>query len=291
MLNSTENKQLKIIIISDGTGETASGLVRAALTQFPDQDVYFTRYKNVRSQKQLDAIFDQAAIGHDLIVYTLVSQELRLQIQELSRAKMVRAVDLMGDLLTQFSNLFQSHPSHLPGLLHAVDDNYFKRVAAMEFTLNHDDGQNLQTLHLADVILVGISRTSKTPLSIYLSLHGLKVVNVPLIMNTPIGEGIFKVDQRKIFALTIDPKALWEIRRNRLTGLGAQSHQGEYADVAKINEEVKWALKIFAENKRWPVLDVTNKAVEETASEILKLLQMRQNNIFKQNKRFTPNPT
>jgi regulator of PEP synthase PpsR (kinase-PPPase family) len=286
LTSKQEGKGLKLIVISDGTGETASGLVRAAMTQFPGQDVYFTRYKNVRSKEQLDQIFTQAAIHHDLVIYTLVSAELRTYIQELSISRMVRAVDLMGDLLTNFSNFFQSIPSSLPGLLHAVDDNYFKRVAAIEFTMNHDDGQNLETLHLADVILVGISRTSKTPLSIYLSMHGLKVVNVPLIMNTPIGESIFKIDQRKIFALTIDPSALWEIRRNRLTGLGAGSHQGEYADVAKIIEEVDWAKKIFSENKRWPVLDVTNKAVEETASEILKLIQMRQNNIFKQNKRF-----
>lgn len=282
------DKKLKLIIISDGTGETASAMARAAMTQFPGKDVYFTRYKNVRSKKQLDAIFTEAAIHHDMIIYTMVSAELREYIRELSRTKHVRSVDLMGDLLTSFSNFFHTPPSSLPGLLHAVDDQYFKRVAAMEFTLNHDDGQNIESLHLADVILVGISRTSKTPLSIYLSLHGIKVVNVPLVMQTPIHEELFKVDQRKIFGLTIDAKALWEIRKNRLSSLGAAQHQGQYADVGKIVEEVEWAQKLFSENKRWPVLDVTGKAVEEIASEIIKLLNMRQNNLFKQNRRFSP---
>lgn len=279
-------KKIKLIIISDGTGETASAMARAAMTQFPGKDVYFTRYKNVRNKKQLDAIFTEAAIHHDLIIFTIVSAELREYISELSRIKHVRAVDLMGGLLTSFANFFHTEPSSMPGLLHAVDDQYFKRVAAMEFTLNHDDGQNIESLHLADVILVGISRTSKTPLSIYLSLHGIKVVNVPLVMHTPIQEGLYKIDQRKIFGLTIDANALWEIRKNRITSLGATKHQGDYADMHKIVEEVEWAKGIFSENKRWPVLDVTGKAVEEIASEIIKLLNMRQNNLFKQNRRF-----
>lgn len=282
---SAPSERMKIIIISDGTGETATAIARAVLTQFEDKDVYFTRYKNVRSTEQIDAILLEAAIHHDLILYTIVSNDLREYIMELARKKHLRVLDILGPALTAFSNFFEQEPSSEPGLLHAVNDDYFKRVDAMEFTLNHDDGKNLESLFLADVILVGVSRTSKTPLSVYLSHHGIKVVNVPLIMGTPISENLFKVDQRKIFALTIDPETLIEIRKNRLGRLGADNHQGDYADQAKVIAELEWANKIFEENKRWPVINVTGKAIEETAAEIMRLLNMRKNNIFKQRKR------
>lgn len=277
-------EKLKVIIISDGTGETATGVCRAVMTQFKDREVYFTRYKNVRTKEQIDAIFEEAAIHHDLIVYTIVSVELRNYIQELTRTKHVRTLDVLGPALTSFSNYFEQEPSAEPGLLHAVNDDYFKRVEAMEFTLNHDDGRNTESLYLADIVLVGISRTSKTPLSVFLSLHGYKVVNIPLIPDTPLAPDLFKIDQRKIFALTIDPMALQHIRKNRLTRLGAKEITGDYADINQVTNEVEWANQLFKENKRWPVFNVTEKALEETAAEIIKLLSMRKNNRFKQEK-------
>lgn len=277
-------KSLKIIIISDGTGETATAMARAAMTQFEDKDVFFTRYKNVRTKEHIEAIFQEAAIHHDMVVYTIVSNDLRQYIAELSKKEHVRSVDLMGPILSAYSNVYESEPSSTPGLLHAVDDKYFKRVEAIEFTLNHDDGRNIKTLETADVVLVGISRTSKTPLSIYLSLEGIKVVNVPLIKGMDIPEKLFEIDQRKIFALTINPDALHAIRQNRLSKLGS-NQDGDYADLNKVIEEVEWANKIFSENKRWPVFNVTDKALEETAAEIIKLLNMRKVNRFKQSKR------
>ncbi len=282
-MNSTD--KLKVIVISDGTGETATAITRAAMTQFADKDVFFTRYKNVRSKEQIDAIFQEAAIHHDVVVYTIVSLELRQHIAELTRREHVRSVDLMGPLLTTFSNFFEAEPSHVPGLLHAVNDDYFRRVAAIEFTLNHDDGRNLESLEAADVVLVGISRTSKTPLSIYLSLEGLKVVNVPIVKGLPLPEKLLQIDQRKIFCLTIDPEALHQIRKNRLTRLGVDKG-GEYAELSKVSDEIEWANALFSEHKRWPVFNVTGKALEETAAEIMKLLNMRKVNRFKQSKRF-----
>jgi regulator of PEP synthase PpsR (kinase-PPPase family) len=282
-----QKKNLKVIVISDGTGETATSMTRAAITQFQDKEIYFTRYKNVRTKDHLDAIFQEAAIHHDMVVYTIVSPELRLHIKELSKTEKVRSVDLIGPLLSSFSNVFEVEPDYQPGLLHAVNDKYFEKVAAVEFTLNHDDGRNIKSLEEADVILLGISRTSKTPLSIYLSMEGIKVVNVPIIMDLPIPEKIFEVDQRKIFGLTIDPHALHEIRKNRLTRLGVDQ-EGEYADISKVAQEIEWANNLFSENKRWPVFNVTGKALEETAAEITKLLNMRKQNRFKQKKRFQP---
>lgn len=280
------NDKLKVIVISDGTGETASAITRAAMTQFQDKEIFFTRYKNIRTREQIDAIFQEAAIHHDIVVYTIVSVELRAYIAELSKRDHVRSVDVMGPLLTAFSNFFESEPNYQPGLLHAVNDQYFKRVAAIEFTLNHDDGKNMNSLDEADVILVGISRTSKTPLSMYLSLEGLKVVNVPIVMGTVLPEKLFQVDQRKIFGLTIEPDALFQIRKNRLSRLGLSKDEGDYADMSKVSEEIEWSNRLFSENKRWPVFNVTGKALEETAAEIIKLLNMRKVNRFKQSKRF-----
>lgn len=280
------NDKLKVIVISDGTGETASAITRAAMTQFQDKEIFFTRYKNIRTKEQIDAIFQEAAIHHDIVVYTIVSVELRAYIAELSKRDHVRSVDVLGPLLTAFSNFFEAEPNYQPGLLHAVNDQYFKRVAAIEFTLNHDDGRNINSLEEADVILVGISRTSKTPLSMYLSLEGIKTVNVPIVMGVPLPEKLFQVDQRKIFGLTIDPDELFKIRKNRLSRLGLSNDEGDYADISKVTQEIEWANKIFSENKRWPVFNVTGKALEETAAEIIKLLNMRKVNRFKQSKRF-----
>lgn len=280
------NDRLKVIVISDGTGETASSITRAAMTQFQDKEIFFTRYKNIRTKEQINAIFQEAAIHHDIVVYTIVSVELRAYIAELSKRDHVRSVDVMGPLLTTFSNFFEAEPDYQPGLLHAVNDQYFKRVAAIEFTLNHDDGRNLNSLDEADVILVGISRTSKTPLSMYLSLEGFKVVNVPIVMGVVLPDKLFQVDQRKIFGLTIEPDALFQIRKNRLSRLGLNKDEGDYADMNKVSEEIEWANRLFSENKRWPVFNVTGKALEETAAEIIKLLNMRKVNRFKQSKRF-----
>lgn len=282
--------KLKVIVISDGTGETASAITRAAMAQFQDKEIFFTRYKNIRTKEQIDAIFQEAAIHHDIVIYTIVSVELRTYILELSKRDHVRSVDVMGPLLSAFSNFFESEPNYQPGILHAVNDQYFKRVAAIEFTLNHDDGRNINSLEEADVVLVGISRTSKTPLSMYLSLEGIKVVNVPIVMGVPVPDKLFQIDQRKIFGLTIDPEALFQIRKNRLSRLGLSKDEGDYADISKVTEEIEWANRIFGENKRWPVFNVTGKALEETAAEIIKLLNMRKVNRFKQSKRFDESP-
>ena len=278
-------KVLKLVIISDGTGETARAVVDAAMTQFKDCNTYFTRYKNVKNREQIDAIFTEAGLHHDLILYTIVQAPLREHIANISRTQHIRALDLLGPVLTAISNCTEQEPQYMPGLLHSVNDNYFQRVEAMEFTLNHDDGRNLESLHLTDIILVGISRTSKTPLSLYLAQHGYKVVNIPLIYGTPLPKELFTIDQRKIFGLTIDPDKLEHIRKNRLQRQGLPSKKNpddNYSDAKSVVQELEWAENIFKENKRWPVFNVTDKAIEETASEIIKIINMRKNNIFKQ---------
>ena len=273
------------MILSDGTGETATTMARATMKQFQQHDIYFTRYKNVRTTEQVDALFTEAANEHNLIIYTIVKKEIREYVAKLSRSKHIRSLDLLGPMLTSFSNFFDTEPQNEPGLLRQVNKEYFERVNAMEFTLNHDDGQNKESLHLANVVLVGISRTSKTPLSLYLSLQGVKVVNVPLILGTPLPKELKKIDQRKIFGLTINPDTLYDIRKNRLRRMGLRDKDGDYASLKKVIEEVEWANKIFSENKRWSVFNVTGRALEEMAAEILRFLELRENNIFKQKKR------
>lgn len=284
-MNIETKKNLKVIVISDGTGETATAMTRAAFSQYPNKEIFFTRYKNVRTEEHIEAIFQEAAIHYDIVVYTIVSPKLREFVKEISKREHVRSVDLIGPLLGQIANIFESEPDYQPGVLHAVNDQYFAKVAAIEFTLNHDDGRNLATLHEADVILVGISRTSKTPLSIYLSMEGIKVVNIPIVLGVEFPEQLFEVDQRKVFGLTIDIDALHEIRKNRLSRLGQQEN-GDYAQLDKVEEEIEWANGLFAQNKRWPVFNVTGKALEETAAEIIKLLNMRNRNRFKFSNRF-----
>jgi len=267
-------KELRIIILSDGTGETASQITKAAMVQFSDKDVFFTRYKNIRTKAQVEAIFDEAAIHHDMVVYSLVSPDLREFVAIKATEKRVPAIDVLGPLLNAMGTFFGMTPRSLPGLFHQVNDKYFRRIAAMEYTIAHDDGKDLNNLDQADIIIVGISRTSKTPLSMYLSHQGWRVVNIPIIKEFELPEEVKKADPRKIIGLTISADELSMIRRARLERLG-QIDGGDYASMDQIIEEIDYADQIFRKNKRWPVFNVTGKALEETASEIMKVMVAR----------------
>jgi regulator of PEP synthase PpsR (kinase-PPPase family) len=264
----------RIIIVSDGTGETAAQMTKAAMVQFGSHNVYFTRYKNVRHETQIEAICDDAAVQNDLLVYTIVSPQLRAFLLNKAREKSIPCVDLLGPILVGLASYFGYEPKSIAGLLHDVNESYFERIAAMEYTIAHDDGRDLTGLDKADVVIVGISRTSKTPLSMYLSHQGWRVANIPLIQGFEIPKEIYDIDQRRVIGLTIDAQDLATIRRNRLERLG-QNHGGEYADPDKVNQEIEYANEIFRRNRRWPVFNVTGKALEETASEIIKLMASR----------------
>ncbi|HLE00871.1 MAG TPA: pyruvate, water dikinase regulatory protein [Bdellovibrionota bacterium] len=264
----------RIILVSDGTGETAAQMTRAAMVQFSDRRVFFTRYKNVRTADQIDAICEDAAIHRDLVVYTLVSPELRAYLANLAREKAIPNIDLLGPLLVRLAGYFGYEPKSVAGLLHDVNERYFERIDAMEYTIAHDDGRDLSGLDKADLIILGISRTSKTPLSMYLSHHGWKVANIPLIQGYEVPKEVFETDQRKVVGLTIDPENLATIRRARLERLG-HDQGADYADPENVNQEIEYANEIFARNRRWPVFNVTGKALEETSAEIMKLMESR----------------
>lgn len=264
----------RVILVSDGTGETAAQMVKAAMVQFSDKDVYFTRYKNVRKEVQIEAIFDDAAQSKDLVVYTIVSPQLRHFLVTKAREKSIPTVDLLGPLLVGLASYFGYEPKSVAGLLHDVNEEYFKRIEAMEYTIAHDDGRDLTGLAFADIIILGISRTSKTPLSMYLSHQGFKVANIPMIQGFEIPKELGSVDQRRVIGLTIDADSLSMIRRARLQRLG-QDQGGEYADPDKVIDEIEYANEIFRKNRRWPIFNVTGKALEETAAEIIKLMASR----------------
>jgi [pyruvate, water dikinase]-phosphate phosphotransferase / [pyruvate, water dikinase] kinase len=265
-----------IIVVSDGTGETAATIIRAALVQFSDRQVNLVRCKNVRTQEQVEAIIEEARTRNAAVVYTVVNKSLRDCIQDTCDRGGVPHLDLFGPLLGMLSHYFVADKKQMtPGLLRAVDEKYFRRIDAIEYTVKHDDGKELSGLSKADIILVGISRTSKTPLSVFLSHKGWKVANVPIVLGVPPPKELFEVDQKKVVALTIDLEKLARIRANRLQKLG-QDLTSDYASDMHISRELEYANELYSKNRRWPVFDVTEKALEETATEITRLIAARQ---------------
>ena len=263
-----------IFIISDGTGDTAEKVVRAALLQFKGYLVHVRVFPNITEREQLDRLVRRAASENALIVTTLVRPETRAIAAEVAKHHRVQQTDLIGSLLGQLTLFLQTQPEGVPGLMHRADDEYFRRIEAVEFTVKADDGKVPRMLPLADIILVGVSRTSKTPLSVFLAHKGYKVSNVPLVLDRPFPRPLFEADQRRVFALTIDPGSLREIRRQRLKTMRVPGRTN-YSDMNYILAELEWAEGLYRKYPSWPVIDVTQKAVEETAATIIKVMHDR----------------
>jgi Uncharacterized protein conserved in bacteria len=263
-----------IYILSDGTGETAATMIRAALVQYSNKDINIVRCKNVRTELQAEAIVEECYERRGMIAYTVASPQMRSKIRDMASSKGIPYFDLLGPLLSTLDTFFGVHSESNVNVLRAVDESYFKRIEAIEYTVKHDDGKTFAELDKADIVLVGISRTSKTPLSIFLSHKGWKVANVPMVLDTPLPEELFKIDQRRIVGLIIDMDSLQKIRKSRLEKFG-QDQGGSYASMSHIHKEIEYAEKIFKQNRRWPVFNVTERALEETASEIVRIIAAR----------------
>ena len=263
-----------IFVVSDGTGDTAEKVVRAALHQFEDSLVYLRIFPHVTGREQLERYVRMAARENALLVTTLVRSDMRAAAQRLAREHRMRTVDVISPLLSQMSAYLDAQPEGVPGRMHQADEDYFRRIEAVEFTVKADDGKEPRMLRQADIVLVGVSRTSKTPLSVFLAHKGYKVSNVPIVLERPPPDDLETVDQRRVFALTIDPEALSEIRAQRLKTMRMPGHTN-YGDMDYILSELDWADDLFRRNYQWPVIDVTRKAVEETAATILKILGER----------------
>ncbi|MBC7752722.1 MAG: kinase/pyrophosphorylase [Moraxellaceae bacterium] len=263
-----------IYILSDGTGETAATMVRAALVQYNAQEVNIIRCKNLRSEENILKMIDECFEKRGMIAYTFAGLAMRKKIAEVCSEKSIPSTDLLGPLIVSLDDFFGVPSASRVGALRQTDDSYFKRIEAIEYTVRHDDGKTSAELDKADIVLVGISRTSKTPLSIFLSHKGWKVANIPLVIGSPLPEQLFQIDQRKVIGLIIDIHSLQKIRKNRLEKFG-QDSGGEYASLSQIMQEIEYAENLFKQNRRWPVFNVTERALEETASEIVRVIASR----------------
>ncbi len=259
-----------IYLISDGTGETASKIVKAFLVQFKGINVEERRFIEVRTKQRVDEILQQAIVQKPLVVATIADKELREYLTESFKKNSIEVLDIFGYYIDRFERFFNQKARNVSGLLHMLSDQYFDKIKAIEYTVEHDDNRSSRNLEDADIILVGLSRTSKTPLSVYLAQEGYKVANFAIVMGEKLPDALFKVDQRKIVGLTIDPMRLYEIRQERAKKLGIQNSQ--YASLGRIYEEVEYANRLFRQHPKWLVIDVTNRSIEESASEIVSKL-------------------
>jgi regulator of PEP synthase PpsR (kinase-PPPase family) len=269
MLNPMDRQP--IYVVSGGTGETAYRMVQAALTQFAkgESSALVRRFQNVRTREDLDRVLDVAAEKRAVIIHTTVSREMRDYLAIRCAELRLTQVDLFGNLLDTLALYLRERPEERAGSFHSVGDKYFRRIEAIEYALKFDDGIDMAGLADADIVLVGISRTSKTPLSMYLAMEGYKVLNVPLVPGVPLPSEVEGIPQGRIVGLTIQPDRLQEIRAYRLKRLGASGSADSYSDMNRILEELAYADQVFKCHRRWPVLDVTGRSIEETAGLVL----------------------
>lgn len=259
-----------IAVCSDSIGETAEAVVLATMRQFELPNTEIKRYMNVRDEEELTQMMEEVARRGGFVAYTLVQPELRELIKEEAVRLSVRAVDVMGPMMQAMADTFNNDPKEKPGLLHRLDDTYFRRVEALDFAVQYDDGKDVSAIQKADIILLGVSRISKTPLSMFLAHKGFKTVNFPLVPELTPPAQLWEALPGKIFGLTIKPEDLLKIRSERLKVMGLP-HNVQYATLERIQEEIDYAMKLFAE-LGCPVIDVTDKAIEETAGLITKEL-------------------
>jgi regulator of PEP synthase PpsR (kinase-PPPase family) len=263
-----------IFVISDATGETAEKVVRATLLQFANVPVDLRMYTRVRLEEEMRHIVARARERQALVVFTVVSTAHRELLRRLCDEAAIDAVDLIGTLMGKLSQFLGARPKGVPGLLHTIGDEYFRRIEAVEFTVKNDDGKEPRALPRSDLVLVGVSRTSKTPLSTYLAQKGLKVSNVPLVLDIPPPPELFEVPDERVFGLTIKLDELLRIRQARLRHLGMPG-DASYAQREHVAQEIAYAQQVFRQHPTWPVIDITGKAIEETAADILRIKKDR----------------
>lgn len=258
-------------LVSDSTGETLLAIAHAATVQFEDAEPVQHTWSMVRTPKQMEQVLDEIDEHPGIVFFTLVNRNIRRLLQDGCNARQIPCVPVLDNVMLALSGFLGAKSKDMPGIQHAMDANYFERIAAMSYTLTHDDGQATVNLAEADIVLVGVSRTSKTPTSIYLANRGLKVANVPMVPDCPLPDGLMDLSEQLVVGLTTSPERLVQIRRNRLLAL-KQDEETDYIEIEAVRDEVKTARKLFAA-REWPVIDVTRRSIEETAAAILNLHQ------------------
>jgi regulator of PEP synthase PpsR (kinase-PPPase family) len=264
---------VELHIVSDSTGETAARLVAALEAQFPEQPFEEVRHPQIQTLDDLQLAVSRAKGRPAVMVYTLVEREMREAMRTLCRSARLHYCDLLGHPIESIAKVSGMAARMTPGARPPLNSAYFKRMEAIEFAVRYDDGV-AHGLHDADVVLVGVSRTSKTPLSIYLGYLGHKAANVPVVKGIAPPPELFEVDQAKVVGLTIDPDRLAEIRRARVRAMGAPGRNRQYAELAEIYEELEQAKKLHR-RLRCPVIDISELSIEETAHRILRVVEER----------------
>jgi regulator of PEP synthase PpsR (kinase-PPPase family) len=266
--------RLHLHLLSDSTGETLENIAKAALAQFDDVEVLRHFWPMVRSETHLERILGEIAQNPGLVIFTLVNPEIRRTLETRCRAIGLPAVAPLDPVNHALSSMLGQEMKARPGRQHTLDAAYFARVDAIQFTIAHDDGVNWENWEEADIVLAGVSRTSKTPTSIYLANRGFKVANIPIVPESPPPTTLFALRHPMVVGLTTSPERLIQVRRNRLLSLNQQD-ETSYVEHEAVQREVAYARRMFADNG-WPVIDVTRRSIEETAAAIITLCNERE---------------
>ncbi|MEC7143863.1 MAG: pyruvate, water dikinase regulatory protein [Pseudomonadota bacterium] len=271
------NQKYNIYLVSDSTGETLDRIFLSIKSQFSNFVYNKKEYSFVRTEQQILKILSDCQIEkNSIILYTIVETKLAKFISRESEKLNIPCFGILGSLILNFSKLLNQKAIHKPSAQHVLDDDYYKRIEAIQFTMIHDDGKKTDDISQADIVLLGVSRTSKTPTSIYLSNRGFKTVNIPLVLKQEIPDEIKKKDFKPcVIGLYADPERLHDIRRNRVA-ISNEKGTSSYTNLENITEEVNNSQKLFKQFN-WPIIDVTRKSVEETAASIIKIYEIKKN--------------
>lgn len=272
-------KTFHLHLVSDATGETNNSVARACFVQFEDVEPIEHNWSMIRTERQLEKVLAGVKANPGVVLFTMLDRRLRTRLEESCREAMIPCISVLDPVLNVLANYLHAEARNLPGRQHMLDAEYFARIEAMDFVMAHDDGQQLGDLARADVVVVGVSRTSKSPTCIYLGNRGIKAANVPLVPNMPLPPQLDGLQGPLIVGLTNDPNVLVQIRRNRLRMLN-ETRDTDYIDPDSVKAEVAWARRLFTE-RGWPVLDVARRSIEETAAAIMQMITERENHAEK----------
>ncbi len=273
---TSEKKSVNIHLISDSTGETLISVARAVLSQFENVESEEFIWPLTRTQSQIEKIKESITQNPGIVLYTILQDDLTEAVKKHCYELQLPCVPVLAPIIATFSSYLGMNINNVIGRQHSLDKNYFSRVEAINYTMTHDDGQSHWDLYDADIVIIGVSRTSKSPTSIYLSCRGYKTANIPFVSTKTIPDSIFDLKKPLIVGLIINPEKLIQIRQSRLASLG-QETPTDYVDLEAIKQEVAESRKLFAK-LNCPIIDVTKKSVEETAVRIIQLLQEKNKN-------------
>lgn len=262
--------KIDLHLVSDSTGETVAYVAKSVMAGFEDIKIREHHWALIRKEWQIDNILEQLT-SPCIVMYTMLNNVHSAKLESYCAAKGILAINVLTDISDKIAAYLNTKQVRLPGKQHEVNSNYFLKIDALNYTLHHDDGQNCQNLSDAEIIIVGVSRTSKSPTSIYLAHRGYKCANIPFVKTNQLPAELLSLDNKFIVGLSINPQQLVEVRKQRLSSLGS-SINSDYANILKVEEEIEEAKRFFR-LKNWPVIDVSNKSIEETAARIIHLYE------------------